>query len=119
MKPNCRAFFVLTRKPFGSDLAPKERMQTAEVFGGANRFEYAIHLGALALVIRGVGSGKATALCWAASRRNPFRYQAIWVPANFTGKSASSSKWIPLASPGPSSPSSSENRSWAVSMTCC
>ncbi|CAO0819728.1 hypothetical protein DFAR_1100022 [Desulfarculales bacterium] len=31
---------------------------------------------------------------------------------NFTGKSVSSSKGTPPASPGPSSPSSSENRSW-------
>ncbi|CAO0822537.1 hypothetical protein DFAR_3160005 [Desulfarculales bacterium] len=31
---------------------------------------------------------------------------------NSTGKSASSSKWTPPAPPGPSLPSSSENRSW-------
>ncbi|CAO0824798.1 hypothetical protein DFAR_920020 [Desulfarculales bacterium] len=29
MKPNYRAFFPLTREPFGSDLAPTEIMQPA------------------------------------------------------------------------------------------
>ncbi|CAO0822241.1 hypothetical protein DFAR_2910015 [Desulfarculales bacterium] len=71
MKPNYRAFFALIREPFGSDLMPKEIMQTAEVLGVAKRFEYAIRLGALALVNGDVGSGKATALRWAASRRHP------------------------------------------------
>ncbi|CAO0823187.1 hypothetical protein DFAR_3500005 [Desulfarculales bacterium] len=52
-------------------MAPKEIMQTAEVLGVAKRFEYAIRLGALALVNGDVGSGKATALRWAASRRHP------------------------------------------------
>ncbi|CAO0820955.1 hypothetical protein DFAR_2030010 [Desulfarculales bacterium] len=42
MKPNYRAFFALTRESFGSDLEPKEIMQTAEVLGVAKRFEYAI-----------------------------------------------------------------------------
>ncbi|CAO0824729.1 hypothetical protein DFAR_850027 [Desulfarculales bacterium] len=41
MSPNYRAFFILTRKPFGSDLTPKEIMQAAEVLGVAKRFEYA------------------------------------------------------------------------------
>ncbi|CAO0819659.1 hypothetical protein DFAR_1050018 [Desulfarculales bacterium] len=55
-------FFRPPREPFGSDLALKEIMQTAEVLGVAKRFEYAIRLGALALVTGDVGSGKSTAL---------------------------------------------------------
>ncbi|CAO0824497.1 hypothetical protein DFAR_670006 [Desulfarculales bacterium] len=82
MKPNYRAFFALTREPFGSDQVPKEITQTAEVLGVARRFEYAIRLGALALVTRDMGSGKATALRWAASRRHPYEYQIIWVIAS-------------------------------------
>ncbi|CAO0822805.1 hypothetical protein DFAR_320007 [Desulfarculales bacterium] len=62
MKPNYRAFFALTREPFGSSLAPKGIMQTAEVLDVAKRFEYAICLGALALVTGDMGSGKSTAL---------------------------------------------------------
>ncbi|CAO0820756.1 hypothetical protein DFAR_1860040 [Desulfarculales bacterium] len=50
MKPNYRAFFALTRKPFNSALTLKKIMQTAEVLGVAKRFGYAIRLGALALV---------------------------------------------------------------------
>ncbi|CAO0824317.1 hypothetical protein DFAR_570030 [Desulfarculales bacterium] len=37
----------------------------------AKRFEYAIRLGALALVTGDVGSGKSTSLRWAASRLHP------------------------------------------------
>ncbi|CAO0823513.1 hypothetical protein DFAR_3740011 [Desulfarculales bacterium] len=62
MNPNYCASFALTREPCGSDLAPKEIMQTNEVLGVAKRFEYAIRLGALALVTGDVGSGKSTAL---------------------------------------------------------
>ncbi|CAO0820240.1 hypothetical protein DFAR_1450028 [Desulfarculales bacterium] len=38
MKPNYRTFFVLTREPFGPNLAPKGIMQTAEALGVAKRF---------------------------------------------------------------------------------
>ncbi|CAO0823963.1 hypothetical protein DFAR_4000002 [Desulfarculales bacterium] len=83
MKPNYRAFFALTREPFGSNLAPKGIMQTTEVLGVAKRFEYAIRLGALVLVTGDVGSGKSTALRWAASRLHPSEYQIIWVIAAY------------------------------------
>lgn len=82
MEMKYRATFALTREPFGSDLAPKEIMQTAEVLGVAQRFEYAIRLGALALVTGEVGSGKSTALRWAASRLHPSEFQTIWVTAS-------------------------------------
>jgi general secretion pathway protein A len=82
MKSNYRAFFALTREPLGADLAPNEIMQTAEVLGVAKRFEYAIRLGALALVTGDVGSGKSTALRWAASRLHPSDYKIISVTAS-------------------------------------
>ncbi|CAO0822906.1 AAA family ATPase [Desulfarculales bacterium] len=82
MQPDYRAFFVPTREPFDSGLAPKEIMQTAEVLGVAKRFEHAIRLGALALVTRDVGSGKSTALRRAASRLHSSEYQIIWVTAS-------------------------------------
>ncbi|CAO0819727.1 hypothetical protein DFAR_1100021 [Desulfarculales bacterium] len=82
MKPNYRAFFALTREPFGFDLASKKIMQTAEVFGVIKRFEYAIRLGALALVTGDVGSGRSADLRWAASRLHPSEYQIIWVTAS-------------------------------------
>ncbi|CAO0823090.1 hypothetical protein DFAR_3460069 [Desulfarculales bacterium] len=39
MQPNYCALFALAREPFGSDLAPKGIMRTAEVLGVAKRFE--------------------------------------------------------------------------------
>ncbi|CAO0819984.1 hypothetical protein DFAR_1260037 [Desulfarculales bacterium] len=119
LQPNYRVFFALTRKPFGSDLAPpKEIMQTVEVLGVAKRFEYAIRLGPLALVIGNVGGGKFIALRWAASRLHHPGIRSSGSPPHrapswsSTGKSASNSKWTPPVSQRPSSPSSSENRSW-------
>jgi general secretion pathway protein A len=82
MKPAYRAFFGLSREPFGSDLAPKEIMQTPEVKGVAQRFDYALRLGAIALVTGDVGSGKSTALRWAASRLHPSEFHPIWVTAS-------------------------------------
>ncbi|CAO0819946.1 hypothetical protein DFAR_1250003 [Desulfarculales bacterium] len=81
MQPNYCAFFVLTREPFGSDRALKKIMPPAEVLGVAKRFEYALRLGALALITGDVGGGKFTAVRWAASRRHPSEYQFIWVTA--------------------------------------
>ncbi|CAO0822052.1 hypothetical protein DFAR_2800013 [Desulfarculales bacterium] len=112
------SFFALNREPFGSDLAPKEIMQTVEVLGVAKRFEYAIRLGPLALVIGNVGGGKFIALRWAASRLHHPGIRSSGSPPHrapswsSTGKSASNSKWTPPVSQRPSSPSSSENRSW-------
>ncbi|CAO0821770.1 hypothetical protein DFAR_2620017 [Desulfarculales bacterium] len=82
MNPNYRAFFALTREPFGSDQAPKKIRQTAEVLGVTERSEYAIRLDALALVTGDVGSGKFTAFRWAASKRHPSEYQIILVTAS-------------------------------------
>ena len=82
MKTNYRAFFALTREPFGADLTPKEIMATEDVLGVAKRFEYAVGLGALAMVTGDVGSGKSTALRWAASRLHPAEHQIIWVTAS-------------------------------------
>ncbi|CAO0823991.1 hypothetical protein DFAR_4000030 [Desulfarculales bacterium] len=48
----------------------------------AECFEYAFRLGARALVTGNVGSGKSTALRWAANRLHPSEYQIIWVTAS-------------------------------------
>ncbi|CAO0819905.1 hypothetical protein DFAR_1190003 [Desulfarculales bacterium] len=94
-------------------------MQTAEVLGVAKRFEYAIRLGALALVPGDMGSGEIHGLALGCQPAPPIRsIRSSGLPprkapsGNFTGKITPSSKWTPPASPGPSSPNSSENRSW-------
>ncbi|CAO0822716.1 hypothetical protein DFAR_3250013 [Desulfarculales bacterium] len=73
MKPNYRVFFALTRDPFGSDLAPKEIMQTSEVLGVAQRFEYAIRLGATGPGHRRRGQRKIHRLALGRQQTAPIR----------------------------------------------
>lgn len=82
MMPTYRTFFGLTREPFGSELKPDEILQTPEVLAVADRFDYAVRLGAMALVTGDVGSGKSTALRWATSRLHPSEYHTLWVTAS-------------------------------------
>jgi type II secretory pathway predicted ATPase ExeA len=82
MMPAYRAFFGFSREPFGSDLHVDEILQTPELLAVADRVDYALRLGAMALVTGDVGSGKSTALRWAASRLHPSEYRTLWVTAS-------------------------------------
>ncbi len=82
MKATYCNFFGLTREPFGADLTPEEILKTPEVISVADRFEYTLRLGAMALVTGEVGSGKSTSLRWAASRLHPSEYVILWVTAS-------------------------------------
>lgn len=76
-----RAFFGFTREPFSSELRVEEILKTDAVLAVADRVEYAIRLGAIALITGEVGSGKSTALRFAISRLHPSEYRLIWVTA--------------------------------------
>jgi type II secretory pathway predicted ATPase ExeA len=76
-----RAFFGLRREPFASDLDPSDILQTEGLQAVEERFDYAVRLGAMALVTGEVGSGKSTALRWAASRLHPSEYRVLWITA--------------------------------------
>jgi len=82
MKPLYRTFFGFTREPFTAELNPDQILQTAEVIAVAQRFDYAVNLGAIALVTGEVGSGKSTALRWALSRLHPSEYHPVWITAS-------------------------------------
>lgn len=82
MKPAYRTFFGLHREPFGSELSTEEIMQTPALTAVADRFDYAVRLGAMALVTGEVGSGKSTALRWATSRAHPSEYRILWITAS-------------------------------------
>ena len=82
MKQNYRTFFALKKEPFAANITPDEIMQTPEVMGVAERFDYALSLGGLALVTGEVGSGKSTALRWAKSRLHPSEYHPLWITAS-------------------------------------
>jgi len=79
MKPAYRSFFGFTREPFSSDITVEEILQTPDVLAVSDRFDYALRLGAMALVTGEVGSGKSTALRFAVSRLHPSEYRPLWI----------------------------------------
>lgn len=81
MKPAYRSLFGLTREPFSSEITVEEILTTPEVVAVTDRFEYAVRLGAMALVTGDVGSGKSTALRYAMSRLHPSEYRVLWITA--------------------------------------
>src|SRR4030067_378548 len=100
MRTHYRTFFGLRRETFAPCLAIQEILptppllaaaldieeilQTPALLAVADRFTYTIGLGAIALVTGEVGSGKSTALRWAASRLHPSEYRPLWITA-FSG----------------------------------
>jgi general secretion pathway protein A len=76
-----RTFFGLRREPFASDLPLSDILQTPDLLAVAERFDYAVRLGAMAMVTGEVGAGKSTALRWATSRLHPSEYRILWITA--------------------------------------
>jgi len=76
-----RAFFGFSREPFSSELKVEEVLKTEAVLAVADRVNYAIRLGAIALITGEVGSGKSTALRFALSRLHPSEYRLLWITA--------------------------------------
>jgi general secretion pathway protein A len=69
-----RTFFGLTREPFSSDIDLNEILQTQELLAVKERFDYALRIGAMALVTGDIGSGKSTALRYAMGQLHPSEY---------------------------------------------
>lgn len=74
-------FFGLQRQPFSADLDRAQILETTDLLATADRLEYAVSLGAIALVTGEVGAGKSTALRWATGRLHPSKYRVLWVTA--------------------------------------
>jgi len=56
-----KTFFGFHKEPFTAELALKDILQTEDIKGVSERFNYAVRLGAMAVVTGEVGSGKSTA----------------------------------------------------------
>ncbi len=76
-----RPFFGFTREPFSAELKAEEILKTEAVLSVADRVDYALRLGAIAMVTGEVDSGKSTALRFATSRLHPSEYRLLWVTA--------------------------------------
>ena len=77
-----RSFFAFTKEPFGSDLRTEEILPTPALQGVQDRLDYALRLGAIAVVTGEVGSGKSTALRFATSHLHPSEWRLLWITAS-------------------------------------
>lgn len=82
MSNHYRTFFGFTREPFASDLAQNEILETEAVRQARTRFDYVVRLGAIGLVTGEIGSGKSTALRYAAGKLHPSEYRVFYVTAS-------------------------------------
>ncbi len=78
---NYKLFFGFDKEPFASDIAVSEILQTTQLKAAADRFAYALNLGAAYLVTGEIGSGKSTTIRYLASTLHPSEYRLVYVTA--------------------------------------
>jgi len=74
---NLQNFYGFTREPFASDLKVDELFMLPELKALVDRFEYAVHLALVTVIIGDVGTGKSTSLRYAVSRLHPAEYRVL------------------------------------------
>jgi type II secretory pathway predicted ATPase ExeA len=77
-----RTFFGLTREPFSSELNLHEILQAQELLAVKESFDYALRIGAMALVTGDIGSGKSTALRYAMGQLHPSEHATFYLTAS-------------------------------------
>jgi general secretion pathway protein A len=82
MDETYRSFFGLKKEPFMQDLDFDEILLTDELAEVKHRFDYTLRIGGIGLVTGEIGSGKSTALRYAAGQLHPSEYQAFYVTAS-------------------------------------
>jgi len=81
MNPTYRSFFGLKQEPFANDLPLEDILLTAELTDVSQRFDYTLRIGGIGLLTGEIGSGKSTALRYAAGRLHPSEYCSLYVTA--------------------------------------
>ena len=81
MNPTYRSFFGLKQEPFANDLPLDDILLTAELTDVSQRFDYTLRIGGIGLLTGEIGSGKSTALRYAAGRLHPSEYCSLYVTA--------------------------------------
>jgi len=76
-----RAFFGFETEPFPTDIDLRDILLTDDLKGVWNRFQFAVNIGAVALITGEVGSGKSTALKYAIGQLHPSEYRAFQITA--------------------------------------
>jgi len=78
---NEQHYYGFTKEPFAQDLKVEDLYPAPYLAATTERILYAIRLGAVSLITGEVGSGKSTALRYAASKLHPSQYKIIPVVA--------------------------------------
>lgn len=81
MNKTYQSYFGFAKEPFVSDIHHKDILVTSELEAVAERIQYAVRLGAVALITGEVGSGKSTALRWSLEQFHPSEYKTLWITA--------------------------------------
>ena len=74
-------FFGFEKEPFTADIAVDEILETDQLTGAKNRFDYSLGLGAIYLITGEIGSGKSTAIRYLVNSLHPSEYKRIYVTA--------------------------------------
>lgn len=82
MDKSYRTFFQLQIEPFTTDIAVKDILVTPAVKAVADRIDYAVSLGAIAVITGEIGSGKSTALRYAAAQFHPSEFKTLSLTAS-------------------------------------
>ncbi len=82
---NLQNFFGFRREPFGPDLKVEELYQIPGLKSLVERFDYAVRLASVTVIIGDVGSGKSTSLRYAVSRLHPSEYRILSLVATSGG----------------------------------
>lgn len=81
MKATYRSFFGLQKEPFGSDLPLEDILLTTELSEVNQRVDYTLRIGAVGVLTGEIGSGKSTALRYAAGKLHPAEYLSLYLTA--------------------------------------
>jgi len=82
MNKEYKTFFGFKKEPFGNKVPITDILQTPEVKSVKQRFDYALGLGCIGVVTGDVGSGKSTALRYAASGLHKSEYRVFYITAS-------------------------------------
>lgn len=81
MDKSFKTFFGMKKEPFRADLKQNEILETEELKSIKSKFDYTTGLGGTALVTGDIGSGKSTALRYAADSLHPSEYRVFYITA--------------------------------------
>lgn len=81
MNKSYKIYFGFTKEPFVNDIHYKDILVTPQLEAVAERIEYTVRLGAVALITGDVGAVKSIVLRWSTQKFHPSEYKILWITA--------------------------------------